>query len=263
MQEGKEMYDIHNSWIYIFGSFCQQGHDIATSLWSCRLLYLTSYLTYVILFTAYSAIFISMLAVHQFSMPFSDFQGLVDIGTYRFAVVGLSVYLDLFYQATDPALKQVYQRLIVPNINNLPKTMMEGFQRICDENNYAFAVDDELVSGRQLSCDVIAVPYAFFRTPASMIVSKSCPYKKLFSLYIEMMRESGILKKLETYTSVIPAAEQVPGTQASLEDISSVLVIAMIGVLASVICLLAEILLFRFRLYFRRQMFNPTIPFSD
>lgn len=88
----------------------------------------------------------------------------------------------MFQQATDPALKQVYQRLIVPNINNLPKTMMEGFQRICDENNYAFAVDDELVSGRQLSCDVIAVPYAFFRTPASMIVSKSCPYKKLFSL---------------------------------------------------------------------------------
>jgi hypothetical protein len=48
------------------------------------------------LFTAYSATFISILAVHHFAMPFSDFQGLLAIGTYRFGVVRLSVYLDIF-----------------------------------------------------------------------------------------------------------------------------------------------------------------------
>jgi hypothetical protein len=87
----------------------------------------------------------------------------------------------LFQQATDPALKQVYQKLIVPNINNLPKSIPEGFQRVCEENNYAFAVEELLASGSQQKCEVIAVPYAFFRIPASMMIKKASPYNKLFS----------------------------------------------------------------------------------
>jgi hypothetical protein len=58
----------------------------------------------VVLFAAYSAIFISILAVHHFAMPFSDFQGLLDIRTYRFGVVRLSVYLDIFEVSENNAL---------------------------------------------------------------------------------------------------------------------------------------------------------------
>ncbi|PNF35916.1 hypothetical protein B7P43_G06976 [Cryptotermes secundus] len=180
-------------------SFClnySTGHDTTPQFWSCRLLYLTSYLTYVILFTAYSAVFISILAVHQFAMPFLDFQGLLDIGTYRFGVVRLPVYLDifdecnmsirgnamhLFQQATDPALTQVYRKLIVSNINDLPKSTKEGFQRICDDSNYAFAIDELSAINNRLTCEVIAVPYAFLRIPTSMIINKRSPYRKLFS----------------------------------------------------------------------------------
>jgi hypothetical protein len=86
----------------------------------------------------------------------------------------------LFQQATDPALEQVYQRLISPTMNNLPKSVREGFQRICDENNYAFAADEFLASDNQLICHIIAVPHAFFWTPASIIINKKSPYRKLF-----------------------------------------------------------------------------------
>jgi hypothetical protein len=46
--------------------------------------------------------------VHQFAMPFSDFKGLLDIGTYRFAVAGLSVYLELF----DVSMKNIFHYYI-------------------------------------------------------------------------------------------------------------------------------------------------------
>jgi hypothetical protein len=91
------------------------------------------------------------------------------------------MHLHLFQQATDPALKQVYQKLIEPNINDLPKSTMEGFQRICEDRNYAFAIEELSANNNRLTCEVMAVPYAFLRIPTSMIISKKSPYRRLFS----------------------------------------------------------------------------------
>jgi hypothetical protein len=87
----------------------------------------------------------------------------------------------VFQHATDPALKQVYRKFIQPNINDLPKSTMEGFQRICDDSNYAFAVEELLATSNRLNCEVIAVPCAFIRIPTAMIINKKSPYRKLFS----------------------------------------------------------------------------------
>jgi hypothetical protein len=87
----------------------------------------------------------------------------------------------LFQHATDPALKQVYQKLIVPNLNDMPKSAMEGLQRICEDSHYAFAAEELSASSSQPTCEITSVPYALIRTPASMIVSKNSPYRRLFS----------------------------------------------------------------------------------
>jgi hypothetical protein len=50
-------------------------------------------------------------------MPFSDFQGLLDIGTYRFGVVRLSVYLDIFDVSKNKALeREDYIKILLQNI---------------------------------------------------------------------------------------------------------------------------------------------------
>jgi hypothetical protein len=54
------------------------------------------YLTAVILFVAYSAIFISFLAVRRHDLPFTDFSGLVEAGTYRMGVLSGSARVDFF-----------------------------------------------------------------------------------------------------------------------------------------------------------------------
>jgi hypothetical protein len=58
--------------------------------------YITASLMFLILFVAYSAIFISILTVHHYKMPFTDFQGLLDSGTYRLVVPGRPVYISIF-----------------------------------------------------------------------------------------------------------------------------------------------------------------------
>jgi hypothetical protein len=72
------------------------GHDTSPEPWPCRLVYITAYLTFGILFVAYSAIFIAILTVKHYTLPFVDFKGLLDSGTYRFITPGQPAYINLF-----------------------------------------------------------------------------------------------------------------------------------------------------------------------
>jgi len=81
------------------------GHDKSPEPWPCRLVYITSYLTFGTLFIAYSAIFISILTVKHYTLPFVDFKGLLDSGTYRFITPGQPVYINLFQVRNEHILK--------------------------------------------------------------------------------------------------------------------------------------------------------------
>jgi hypothetical protein len=78
-----------------------------------------------------------------------------------------------------------------------------------------------------------------------------------------MLRETGILMKLDACTKFVTRDTEAADTQASIEDTAPILVIIMNGVLASIFCLVGEIIFFWCKLYFRRQIFSPIIPFSD
>jgi hypothetical protein len=50
----------------------------------------------VVLFVAYGAAFISFLTVRHHHLPFTDFQGAIDDGTYRVDVQAASADIDYF-----------------------------------------------------------------------------------------------------------------------------------------------------------------------
>jgi hypothetical protein len=62
------------------------GHDFTPKSSSCRLVYLTAYLTAVILLSAYSAALISFLTKKSIALPFRNLQGLLKDGTYKLGV---------------------------------------------------------------------------------------------------------------------------------------------------------------------------------
>lgn len=63
---------------------------------SSRLAYFTTHATSLVLFISYSATFISFLTVQHHHLPFSDFQGALDDGTYRVDVLAASADIDYF-----------------------------------------------------------------------------------------------------------------------------------------------------------------------
>jgi hypothetical protein len=78
---------------------------------------------------------------------------------------------------------------------------------------------------------------------------------------IEMLRSAGILKMLEE--NALPMTNEddleLPRTQATLEDILPILIILLVGLLASVLSLLAEIIFFRLNSHIRKQSVNIKI----
>jgi hypothetical protein len=72
------------------------GHDQTPKTVASRLVYLTTYLIALLLFVAYSATFISFLTVRRNDMPFNDFSGLLEDGTYNLGVLSGSARVDFF-----------------------------------------------------------------------------------------------------------------------------------------------------------------------
>jgi hypothetical protein len=94
-------------YIYIYIQFLVQmhctgscvmwtGHERTPQSWPCRLVYLTAYLTSVVLFAAYSATFISFLTVQHNSLPFETFEEILQDGTYKLGILQRSVDVSFF-----------------------------------------------------------------------------------------------------------------------------------------------------------------------
>ncbi|PSN44153.1 hypothetical protein C0J52_17425 [Blattella germanica] len=146
----EEEFRLQNSWLYVFGIFCQQGHDVTPRSISGRIVYFTSYLCAVVLLAGYAGNYISFLSAGR---PLN---------------------------ATDPLFKEVYEKLI--DTDDLPADYDVGFQRVC-ESKYAFMTSDALMKkyAAQGSCEVIDIPQASIPGVTAMAVAKKSPYLGLIN----------------------------------------------------------------------------------
>ena len=81
-----------NKLIYL----CVTGQPDEVKNTSGRIIILTSYMTSLVFMAAYSAFLISTLAVQHHNLPFRDFQGLLNDGSYRLGVMSNSSYFNIF-----------------------------------------------------------------------------------------------------------------------------------------------------------------------
>ena len=73
--------------------FTGQPEEVKTT--SGRIVLLTLYVASLVLMTAYSAFLISSLAVQHRNLPFTDFQGLLNDGSYRLGYLKNSASLSI------------------------------------------------------------------------------------------------------------------------------------------------------------------------
>jgi hypothetical protein len=72
------------------------GHNTTHELWASRAVYLVLHVAALVLYTAYSANFISSLAVHKRDFSLKTFQDLLNDGTFKMGVRAKSTHEDYF-----------------------------------------------------------------------------------------------------------------------------------------------------------------------
>ncbi|KAJ4432288.1 hypothetical protein ANN_20906, partial [Periplaneta americana] len=190
----------------VLGIFCQQGklyvvftgQDIAPNSWPCRLITFTAYLTAITMFVAYTATFISFLTVTHYHMPFKDFQGILDDGTYRLGILasaasinyfkvcksGINLRRSFLLFSPDAVLRQIYQKLLRPYVKEHPLTDFDGLKKLCTEKKYAYITMDvayrHIVT--KLPCETVHVPNAYFGMLIATTLRKNHPFRRVFDL---------------------------------------------------------------------------------
>ncbi|PSN36475.1 Ionotropic receptor 174 [Blattella germanica] len=237
----REDLSISSAWLPIVGILCQQGYTNTPTTWSGRLVYLTALFTYIIIFTAYSAIFISILTVQRYRLPFHNFQELLDLDSYNFGTIGNAMYLGIFQDASDPVLRKIYHKMLAPNVKSLPGVSYgDGLQRVCVEKRFAFTASEESVFAQKLSCNVLSIPETAINFPVSIMISKTSPYKRLLSHIVETLRRTGILSRIHSKSYWKTEDPEFPKTQARFVDVLPIILILSGGICASILCLIIE-----------------------
>jgi hypothetical protein len=113
------------------------------------------------------------------------FQGLYLEAAEFFITVYNSTTLLLFHHtqtSTDPILRDVYSRLIVPS-RTLPLTNEEGLSTVCQKSNYAFltlSMIEKLIRPH-LSCSLVEVPDYYIPVSMGMVGRKQSKFKTIFN----------------------------------------------------------------------------------
>ncbi|KDR23150.1 hypothetical protein L798_15232 [Zootermopsis nevadensis] len=235
--------DWASSVFLIFSIFCQQG-DIRHLGRSCSLICLSAHVTAVVLLDAYSATLTSLLAVRRHELPFTDFESLVNDGTYRVIVGSGSAHLNYFNNPRNPVLREVYRKLIEPGIDSLPKSVDEGLAKMCDHPKIAYVASDLFlrIARSRRACSVVPVDKASYLLTESLVLSKKSPYRRVFSSKVQDMRRSGILSRAARHfwPPLMPDMAQSTLSTVTMTPVGIIFVALATGTLTSALFLVLE-----------------------
>ncbi|XP_069696058.1 glutamate receptor U1-like [Periplaneta americana] len=239
-------YYLLESCFFAFYIFCQQGQDATSRSWSFRLVLLTAFVTAVILFASYSAIFTSFLTVRTHDLPFTDFRGFLSDGTYKLGIIEGSADKEYFMSAKDPILREIYSKLVAPEVGSFPRSSVEGLRMACTRTRYGVLLPDTAIKGlaRHLDCNVVGVPQAYFSDAASIIISKTSPYRELFYYHLQAIKETGIVKRI---TEIVwpPKYEEIteePPSSVTLQTVTVFFILLLSGIGMCVLIFVVEYL---------------------
>ncbi|XP_021923862.1 glutamate receptor-like [Zootermopsis nevadensis] len=236
---------ISESFLHISGSFLCQGSTINVRSSVIRAISVTSYLTATVVMAAYSAAFVSNLTIQSLQLPFTTYEGLLKDGRFRLLAVSGTAQLNYFDQSSNPLIEEVYETLMKPIKQSMPRSQAEGLQRLCSEDHIAFAgVETGVDSFKgQLACEIVRLPATAIPASMAMAITKGSPYKRILSHYSSELRRNGILSRISSTT--IPRTLDNAGELFSEIEFKSVALLftaLAMGFVAAITILIGELI---------------------
>ncbi|XP_043487521.1 uncharacterized protein LOC122514650 [Polistes fuscatus] len=172
-----------DSYLQIWGIFCQQGLDEFPQRFSLRLAYFSLFLSAFIISSAYSASLISFLSNVISRLPFLSMEEFVKDGTYTLISPKDSLEYDVFANSKRPLAKKIMS-FMKPE-EKLPLTHLEGFFQVCNERNVAMYVSTEVrnVLDPEIPCNIVRINLGHIDS-VSLMWSKKNQFLSLINHHI-------------------------------------------------------------------------------
>ncbi|KAJ9577295.1 hypothetical protein L9F63_006134 [Diploptera punctata] len=189
-------FRIRDSLFIILAAFCQQGVEKDTPQFSsCRVLYVTTYFTAVIILASYSATLVSFLTVGKIILPFTDLEDVLRAGTHKLGAVKTSTVLYHFRSAQTGLYQRVQTHLLHEKHNSLVTDIQSGLLRVCQEPYLFMAMNTEVLPYlSQMHCDITSLPVTYFRVSLSMGLRLYSPYKPFINYELQCLYDQGLLQ---------------------------------------------------------------------
>ncbi|KAL6438183.1 hypothetical protein ACFW04_004414 [Cataglyphis niger] len=249
----KEYFSINlifESYVHVWGIYCQQGLSEFPNKLSMRLAIFSIYLSSLIITSAYSASLISFLTLTKTNLPFSTLEGYVKDGSYKLIVMRNSAEHDMINHVKTPVFLKMHE--LLEDKKNLPFTLSDGFKQICERKNLAFYTTEAFKNAMNinLTCKIIHIESG--RTDSlAMALTKGNPYTGLMNYHLRRFQLNGVINRLKRKQFLRNYNSRTNYNVVSLGDIALTLTIVTGGIILALFILIIEKMYYFFNTRFK------------
>ncbi|XP_070526523.1 glutamate receptor 3-like isoform X2 [Cardiocondyla obscurior] len=236
---------ISETFICIWGIFCQQALIEFPKKTSLRVAYLTIFLTAVLVTAHYSAALVCFLTACTRVLPFQTMDEFIDAGSHKLIVPrGSADYDVLSFQAKYESSTKVYSVKLMELMKDereLPSDLIDGFVQVCTEKKVAFMVLSALKKSVELKipCKLSSISTERIDN-LGMILTKGSPYTAVINYHLQKFLDNGIMTRLRDTRFLPKAAEEKTYMPVRLVNVVPILSILCGGIIISTTVLVIE-----------------------
>ncbi|XP_063985287.1 glutamate receptor-like [Diachasmimorpha longicaudata] len=238
---------IFENYLSVWGIYCQQGVPKFPDETPLRIVFISLFLSALVITMAYSAALTSFLAVNVSHLPFNSMEEFVKLGTYKLIAIDHTADYTLFMDSDEALLKKM-AALMQPS-KFLPTTHREGFQKVCQEK-VAFHTTHEIRVGYTSS--FIPCEMAWLKTrkiqASGIIMPYGSEYTEFVNYHLQRFKYSGLLDRWKReYHYRKKDLPEIYHPSVHLKGITPMLGVLTAGLLIALIILVIERIFYRHR----------------
>ena len=244
----QEPFTFQNTCLIIWGSQFAQGSWLDPKCISSKIIFFTSFIFGVVLYTSYSAKLISFLTVIKLTLPFTSMEEILYTDFAIGTVTGSSILDTFLYGPPGSIHLQLAEEIIKKDSTNMPATIEEALAKAKNER-YAFVwTTDVIYAINQDNCDFLDIPYDVNSGMLTMAWNKHLPHRHFFNYFINKMIETGQMNRMKK--KWLPKPKIDCGTNGEfvsmgIENMISAFAMILIAVILAVFILTLEIIVRR------------------
>ncbi|THK33012.1 glutamate receptor 1-like [Diachasma alloeum] len=227
-------------YLYVWGIYCQQGLSEFPDETALRILYVSIFISALVVSAAYSASLTSFLTVASIYLPFNSMEEFANDGRYKLIVLQDSADYDMFKMSNETIMKKMMS-LMKPS-HSLPQTILGGLQQVCTRK-VAFYTNEALkrTLNKNLPCDIVSIKTGKIET-LGMIMSRHSEYMGIVNYHIQRFKDNGMLMRLQHKYIQQEDTSEGALLPVGLGGIAPILFVLIIGFFVAFCIFLVEII---------------------